>query len=236
MHPHRQLLRAVLPVVFAFCLGIPAEARIGVAYQGVLGNPDGAVTDAGSRTKFLIQRDQYHLSYNDDTHQANWVSWSITTDGLGSVGRTDAWSVENLLPAGYLRIGTSTFGTSYGIQWDRGHMAPSADRTQSRPDNEATFKMSNIIPQASANNQGLWAQFETYCRTLASGGNEVLIISGPSQFTGNRIPNSMAVAGSVWKIAVVVPNATSSPPATQRITTASRAARAGPTSTRAPPA
>jgi DNA/RNA endonuclease G (NUC1) len=222
MHPHRQLLRAVLPVVFAFCLGIPAEARIGVAYQGVLGNPDGAVTDAGSRTKFLIQRDQYHLSYNDDTHQANWVSWSITTDGLGSVGRTDAWSVENLLPAGYLRIGTSTFGTSYGIQWDRGHMAPSADRTQSRPDNEATFKMSNIIPQASSNNQGLWAQFETYCRTLASGGNEVLIISGPSQFTGNRIPNSMAVAGSVWKIAVVVPNAASTIPANERITTGTR--------------
>ncbi len=222
MFAHRQLLCLFLAAAFVIGFSDPAAGRIGLQYQAPLGNPDDAVTDAASRTKFLIQRDQYHLSYNDDTHQANWVSWSITTDGLGSVGRTDAWSVENLLPSGYLRIGTSTFGTSYGIQWDRGHMAPSADRTQSRPDNEATFKMSNIIPQASSNNQGLWAQFETYCRTLASGGNEVLIISGPSQFTGNRIPNSMAVAGSVWKIAVVVPDAGSATPANERITTGTR--------------
>ena len=199
-----------------------AWARIGTTYQTALGNPDGAVTDAASRTKYLIQRAQYHLSYNDNTHQANWVSWSYSTADDGSQPRTDAWAVEELLPSGYLRIGTSTFGTSFGISWDRGHMTPSADRTLNFNDNAATFRMSNIIPQADANNQGLWAQFETYCRGLATGGNEVLIISGPSEFTGNRIPNSMSVPGSVWKIAVVVPNATSTTPANQRITTSSR--------------
>ncbi|MGA0848654.1 MAG: DNA/RNA non-specific endonuclease, partial [Chthoniobacterales bacterium] len=223
----RQFLRHRLTpwavITACFLLSAPAVwARVGITYQTALGNPDGAVTDSASRTKYLIQRAQYHLSYNDDTHQANWVSWSYSSADDGSQARTDAWAVEELLPSGYLRIGTSTFGTSYGIQWDRGHMTPSADRTANFTDNAVTFRMSNIIPQASSNNQGLWAQFETYCRGLASGGNEVLIISGPSQFTGNRIPNSMAVPGSVWKIAVVVPNATSSTPANQRITTASR--------------
>jgi DNA/RNA endonuclease G (NUC1) len=203
-------------------LAAPAQARIGLTYQTALGNPDGAVTDAASRTKYLIQRAQYHLSYNDDTHQANWVSWSYSSADDGSQPRTDAWAVEELLPSGYLRIGTWTFGTSFGISWDRGHMTPSADRTLNFTDNASTFRMSNIIPQADANNQGLWAQFETYCRGLATGGNEVLIISGPSEFTGNRIPNSMSVPGSVWKIAVVVPNATSATPANQRITTSSR--------------
>jgi DNA/RNA endonuclease G (NUC1) len=203
-------------------LAAPAQARVGLTYQRALGNPDGAVTDAASRAKYLIQRAQYHLSYNDNTHQANWVSWSYSSADDGSQPRTDAWAVEELLPSGYLRIGTSTFGTSFGISWDRGHMTPSADRTLNFTDNAVTFRMSNIIPQADANNQGLWAQFETYCRGLATGGNEVLIISGPSEFTGNRIPNSMSVPGSVWKIAVVVPNATSTTPANQRITTSSR--------------
>ena len=219
-------MRGLLPAVLALGLCVPAGARVGLSLQSPLGNPDAAVTDPASRTKYLIQRDQYHLSYNDDTHQANWVSWSITTNGLGTVGRTDAWSVEDLLPSGYLRIGTATFGSSTvngaTISWDRGHMTPSADRTQSTPDNVATFKMSNIIPQASANNQGLWANFETYCRSLAAGGNEVLVISGPSQFNGNRIGNSMAIPGSVWKIAVVIPNAASPTPANQRISTTSR--------------
>ena len=197
-------------------------AKIGLPLQSPLGNPDTSVTDPASRTKYLIQRAQYHLSYNDDTHQANWVSWSYSSADTGSQARTDAWAVEELLPSGYLRIGTSTFGTHFGIQWDRGHITPSADRTTNFQDNAATFRMSNIIPQASKNNQGLWATFESYCRSLATNGNEVLIISGPSEFTGNIIPNSMRLPGSVWKIAVVVPNATSTTPASQRISTASR--------------
>jgi len=200
----------------------PAEARIGLTLQSPLGNPDAALADPASRTKYLIQRDQFHLSYNDDTHQANWVSWSYSSADSGSQGRTEAWAVEELLPSGYLRIGTSTFGTSFGISWDRGHNTPSADRTLNFTDNAATFRMSNIIPQASVNNQTLWATFETYCRSLATGGKEVLIISGPSQFTGNRIPNSMSVPGSVWKIAVVLNDATSTLPIAQRVTTATR--------------
>lgn len=209
--------------VASLCLVATAEARIGTQYQMVLGNPDGASTNSLSRTKFLInQRSQYAISYNDDTHQANWVSWSYSLADDGSQARTDAWATEELLPSGYLKIGTATFGTSYGISWDRGHMTPSGDRTANYNDNAVTFRMSNIIPQADANNQGLWAQFETYCRGLASGGSEVLIISGPSEFTGNRIGNSMSVPGSVWKIAVVVPNATSTTPASQRITTGAR--------------
>ncbi len=184
-----------------------------------LGNPDGASTNATSRTKFLInQRAQYVISYNDDTHQANWVGWSYSLADDGPQARTDAWAVEELLPSGYLRIGTASFGTG----WDRGHMTPSADRTKNLTNNEVTFRMSNIIPQASQNNQGLWANFEDYCRTLAANGDEIVIISGPAQFNGSRLNNQMSIPGSVWKIAVEVPNATSTTNANQRITTSAR--------------
>lgn len=184
-----------------------------------LGNPDSASTNSTSRTKFLINaRAQYAISYNDDTHQANWVSWSYSLDDDGTQARTDAWAKEELLPAGYLQIGTATFGTG----WDRGHMTPSADRTKDLTNNQVTFRMSNIIPQASQNNQGLWGNFEDYCRAMAAGGDEILIVSGPAQFNGTRLGNQMAIPGSVWKIAVEIPNANSSTPANQRITTAAR--------------
>lgn len=197
----------------------PAYSRLGPEFQMPLGNPDGASTNTSSRTKFLInQRAQYVISYNDNTHQANWVGWSYSLADDGNQARTDAWAKEELLPAGYLQIGTATFGTG----WDRGHMTPSADRTKDLTNNQVTFRMSNIIPQASQNNQGLWANFEDYCRTMAADGDEVVIISGPAQFSGSRLNNQMSIPGSVWKIAVEIPNATSATPAHQRITTSAR--------------
>ena len=100
-----------------------------------LGNPSGAATNAALRTNYLLARNQYALSYNDDTHQANWVSWNYSSADSGSSGRTEAWAVESELPSGYLKIGIATFGTG----WDRGHMCPSGDRTFSTADNEYTF-------------------------------------------------------------------------------------------------
>ncbi len=197
-------------------------ARLGVDYQMALGNPTAATTDSSKTNNYLIVRSQYAMSYNGITHQANWVSWSYSSSDSGSTGRTDAWSEEAALPAGYYRVGISSFGSSFGESWDRGHMCPSADRTLTVTDNQLTFRMSNIIPQAAQNNQGLWGNFENYTRSLATDGDEILIISGPAQFTGNRLFNQMAVPGSVWKIVVEVPGTPTNIPAASRITTNSR--------------
>lgn len=214
----------ILPLLIGlmvFSVASPALARLGVEYQMALGNPDGASTDTNSRTKFLInQRAQYAISFNDDTHQPNWVSWSYSFSDDGTQSRTDYWREEELLPSGYLKIGISAFGTNYGVGYDRGHMCPSADRTKDLTNNQVTFRMSNIIPQASQNNQGLWRNFEDYCRTMAttnSADNEILIITGPANFSGLFLSNGMAIPQKVWKIAVVVSNASSPTPVNQRI-------------------
>lgn len=203
-------------VAIVFCGAMPAWAKLGAEYQTGLGSPTDAAADAGRRTDYLIPRDQFVVSYNDDTRQANWVGWSLSDSDRGDIGRTDAWSVESMLPGGYLRVGTAAFGTG----WDRGHMSPSADRTASQADNAATFVMSNIVPQASRNNQGLWGDFEDYCRTLAGDGSEVVVVSGPSEFGGSMLPNGMAVPRSVWKIAVQVPAGNGT--AAQRVGASSR--------------
>ena len=153
------------------------------------------------------------MDYNDTKHQANWVSWSYTSGDTGSGGRQDTFRADTSLPSGFLQIGSATFDTGY----DRGHMCPSGDRTISVADNDATFLMSNMIPQTSANNQGLWAKFEAYCRALASGGNEILITCGPGDFGTATISNGMKLPGSVWKVIVVVPPGAGT--AASRITT-----------------
>ncbi|MEI9961058.1 MAG: DNA/RNA non-specific endonuclease [Limisphaerales bacterium] len=75
----------------------------------------------------------------------------------------------------------------------RGHLCPSEDRTDTRANNDMLFLMSNIMPQAAANNSGVWGQFEGYCRSLLST-NELLIVCGPSGFGTNRIPSGKLIS------------------------------------------
>eukprot|EP01035_Chromulina_nebulosa_P011067 gene11067-14811_t len=142
------------------------------------------------------------MDYNDTTREPNWVSWHLTTGDVGGAGRSSSFFPDTTLPSGFTVVSDSAYS---GSGYDRGHMCPSGDRTVTRADNDIVFYMTNMIPQAPDNNQGVWNNFETYCRTLASAGNEVLILCGPSGFGGSKIASGVAIAGFTWKIAVVVP-------------------------------
>ncbi len=193
----------------------PAGAIIDAALQMQLGNPSGATADTNNHDHYLIQRPIEAIDYSDNLGQPNWASWDLTAADIGSTGRTDAWAPDTSLPSGFYQVPISTFGSGY----DRGHMCPSGDRTATVADNELTFIMSNIIPQASLQNQNIWANFENYCRqTLLPGGRELLIICGPSGFTTNKLPSNshISIPGYTWKIVVVVPGGTGT--ATNRIT------------------
>src|ERR1044071_5033114 len=193
-------------VLFSVLTGVGVHAAIGAALQMQLGNPSSATTDPNNHAHFLIQREQYAMDYNDTTREPNWVSWDLTTGDVGSSGRSD-FIVDTTLPAGFYQVLTTDYS---GSGYDRGHLCPSADRTVTVADNQQVFYMSNMMPQAPDNNQGVWANFEGYCRTLAAANNELLIICGPSGFGGSAIASGVAIPGYTWKIVVVVPNGTGS--------------------------
>jgi DNA/RNA endonuclease G (NUC1) len=203
----RPVTMKLLPSFCAHSLAFLATAAalfatIGADLQMQLGNPSGATADTANHTRYLIQRAQYALDYNDTTREPNWVSWDLTAADVGSSGRSASFFQDTTLPAGFYQVLTTDYS---GSGYDRGHMCPSADRTVTTADNEFTFYMSNMIPQSPDNNQGVWASFETYCRTLAAAGNEVLITSGPSGFAGSTVASGVSIPGYTWKIAVVVP-------------------------------
>jgi DNA/RNA endonuclease G (NUC1) len=183
-------------------VAVTAQATIGLGLQAQLGNPSGATVNPANHSHYLMERAQFSLDYNDTTRQANWVAWNLTSGDVGGSGRSDDFFVDTSLPAGFYQVLTTDYS---GSGYDRGHMCPSADRTISRADNDVTFLMSNMVPQTPDNNRGIWANFETYCRTLASAGNEILITSGTSGFGGSTIASGVAIPGYTWKIVVVVP-------------------------------
>ena len=181
-----------------------------------LGNPAGAGGDPADPRRFLLRRAQYALEYNDSTRTANWVSWSLGLADLGASGRGD-FAADTSLPANLTRVQPEDYS---GSGFDRGHLCPSGDRTVTVADNQATFYMTNILPQTPDHNQGVWASFESYCRSLAGLGHEILVVTGPSGFGAERLPGGIAVPAHVWKIAVVVPPGPGS--ALSRITAATR--------------
>jgi endonuclease G len=74
--------------------------------------------------------------------------------------------------------------------------------------------MTNMMPQAPNNNQGLWANLESYCRTLVSQGNELYIVAGPrgqggqgsnGGITQKLDNNRVVVPSNTWKAIVVLP-------------------------------
>jgi DNA/RNA endonuclease G (NUC1) len=210
-------LASTLALLAALLVHTTARAALGAALQMQLGNPSNAAADSANHTHYLIQRAQYALDYNDTTHEPNWVAWDLTSDDVGGSGRSPDFYVDPTLPTGFYRVLTTDYS---GSGYDRGHMCPSADRTVTSADNQFTFYMSNMVPQSPDNNQGVWASFETYCRTLAAAGNELLITSGPSGLGATTLASGVAVPGYTWKIAVVVP--TGAGAAVDRITAATR--------------
>ena len=212
--------RYCIPVtllLFAFVV-LPVHAIIGITNQMQLGNPSNAITDTNNHDHYLIQRTVEAIDYSDNLREPNWASWDLTASDVGSSGRGDFLTDTNL-PPNFYWVKTADYTHS---GFDRGHMCPSADRTDNVTDNDLVFRMSNIVPQAPDNNQGPWENLETYCRTLAQAGNELLITCGPNGFTGARINTNgpVLIPSYTWKIAVVVTNGTDM--AVDRITTLTR--------------
>lgn len=175
-----------------------------------LGNPSNATASPATPANFLIKRPQYTLSYNNSRGGPNWVSWHLSTAWKGSAQRSTTFTSDTTLPSDFVRVASSWY---LGTGFDRGHMCPSEDRDGSPADNEATFILTNIEPQAPDNNQQTWRNLENYSRTLINAGNELYIIAGSAGVGGSGSAGSASTIHSgqvtvpkyVWKVIVVLP-------------------------------
>jgi len=183
----------------------------------ILGNPSGATADIANENNYLMPKPQYTLSYNRSKATPNWVAWRLDSSWIGSTQRQDDYRPDPALPVGWYQVQDADYS---GSGYDRGHMCPSGDRTNSVANNSATFLMTNFVPQLSANNQGPWEDLESYCRLLASQGNELYIFDGPYGSQGTIAAGKIVVPQYTWKVVLVLPNGADD---IHRITKATRA-------------
>ncbi len=169
-----------------------------VSVHTKLGLPSAASTSNWS--DYLSVKSQYVLAYDSSRKIPHWVSWELNSSYIGSQARLDNFRPDDTLPSGMPQASLADFS---GSGYDRGHMCPSGDRTASAAANGQTFYLSNMVPQAANNNQGPWEKLETYCRTLASQGKELFIISGGAGSNGT-VGAGVVVPNSTFKVVAVL--------------------------------
>lgn len=177
----------------------------------LLGNPSNATNNSAFADNYLMDEGYYIEAYNNTRGTPNWVSWYLGSTSLGPARRHDDFRADTNLPSGFYVVQNTSYLNS---GFDRGHNCPSADRTNTAAANDATFLMTNMMPQAPNNNEHTWAALENYERTLVSAGNELYVVAGSygtggtgSKGFANTIDNGhITVPAHTWKVIVVLPN------------------------------
>ncbi|HEY0743902.1 MAG TPA: DNA/RNA non-specific endonuclease [Chryseosolibacter sp.] len=176
----------------------------------IMGNPSDANASLNASENYLLLKKQFALSYHRTRGTPNWVSWHLDKSWIGTASRQDNFREDSSLPVEWERVTDDDYNNS---GFDRGHHCPSGDRTFSINDNASTFLMSNIIPQAPANNRQLWADLEQYCRDLVDRDYELYIIMGSYGTGGTGTLGMMDVIAKgkvtvperIWKTILILP-------------------------------
>ncbi len=148
----------------------------------------------------VINHKYFSLSYSEAHEQAEWVAYELTRDRLNanwedrpSSFRPDR-EVETISasPYDYKKSG-----------YDRGHLVPAADMAFDAQAIAETFYMSNISPQKSGFNKGIWRELEEQSRDWAKKFKHLYVVAGPlfkansKEYIGE---NEIAVPTAFFKI------------------------------------
>jgi len=179
-----------------------------------MGNPSNATTDPAQPDNYLMVKEYFALSYNNAKGTPNWVSWCLKQSDLGSAPRTE-FHPDTTLPSTFKQVKPADYN---GSGFDRGHVCPHGDRTATPEASEATFAMTNMIPQSPACNQKAWADFEDYCRELVRKKPQTLcVVAGPQGEGGQGSKGratmighgeKMTVPANCWKVVLTMDNGT----------------------------
>jgi len=141
----------------------------------------------------LLDKKYFIINYDTAYKIPHWVAYYITEKDLeGTAKRKNDYRVDALLP-----LNAQSKPEDYRKSgYDRGHNAPADDFKRNKEAMTATFLMSNMSPQTSALNSGIWRILEERVQNLVENYGKAWIITGnifmradsqlekPSEFIG----------------------------------------------------
>ena len=176
-----------------------ATPGLALSVHTTLGLPEAASTDDPKHA--LLVKPQFVVSFDSTRKNPRWTSWELTKKWLGATARSLEFEPDPTLPATLPQAKEADYAHS---GYDRGHICPSADRTDSKADNDSTFEFTNAVPQTVESNTGTWETLETEERDLVTAGHHVFIIAGSRYAAETTIGAGVAVPTSMFKVVVVM--------------------------------
>jgi endonuclease G, mitochondrial len=129
-----------------------------------------------STTGEVVQHQYYTLSYSEKHEQAEWCAYQLTKKHLD-----DKWAerAKSFTPDPDVPTGSAMPRDYTNSGYDRGHLVPAGDMAFSDEAMIETFYMSNISPQESGFNRGIWKELEANVRDWGKKYGELYVITGP---------------------------------------------------------
>lgn len=142
----------------------------------------------------------YGVHYSYRTKTPEYVVEHITAQHLaGKAKRKNNFHVDSEIPVEH----RSTLADYHkgSKTYDRGHMAPAEDFHFSAQAMSQSFLLSNMVPQVSGNNRGIWSNLEQRVAKLTRQTGETYVVSGPIHDGGGKtIGDGVAVPDRLFKV------------------------------------
>lgn len=142
----------------------------------------------------------YAVNFNNKTKVPYFVVEHLTkAHMIGSESRKNDFREDPEVPVAYRAMLHDYEGGGY----DRGHMAPAGDFTYDAKVMSESFFLSNMMPQDSGNNRGIWKILEEDARAWTIKHDELYIVSGTIFTTdAKHIGANVMIPSEVYKIIV----------------------------------
>jgi endonuclease G len=217
--------RLLLPFAFALAILAPVLAQDALAAQAgkskaVAPSPPapapctafylGGQAPTGGPGGRIVCHSFYAISYSTTLRDPVWTSYRLTREmarGGDAIGRFE----------GSFRQDPALTGAEQGAHgdyvhppYDRGHLTPANDAIDMAHQSD-TFFITNVVPQISQFNQGLWRFLEASVHQLAENEGEVFIVTGATYASPPPLvhkpgrPDRIAVPNATYK-AIYVPS------------------------------
>ena len=162
----------------------------------------------------------YSMLYDKTKRAALWVAFAMNGDSYPwLVARSDSWTADPAIPEGWQPVLSSGYDDS--STYSRGHQVASNDRRTTTEQTKQTTYFSNMTPQRSGFNGGVWATLEGDIQKIGNactGSTMLFVVTGPVfgsgfETTNDKSGNSCAVPTQYFKCIMKVTYSGSTPSA-----------------------
>ena len=128
-----------------------------------------------STTDQIIKHNYFTVSYSEKDEQAEWVAYKVTLNNFNStIKRTNDYRSDP-----YVKTKSAETYDYQGSGYDMGHLAPARTMSHNYRSMSESFYLSNISPQVSAFNRGIWKKLEQKIRYWAAMNDSLFVVTGP---------------------------------------------------------